>query len=236
MQFCCMNAVALSIQLLIATQNGTGVSILQQQLQNISPAQLAEDLKEEDARKTFWINCYNAFVHILIKEKSPDFSSQGARTEFFGAKNIVIAGEPLSLNDIEHGMLRHSKVWWSLGHLNKISSNPFEKEFRVKLDYRIHFALNCGASSCPAIRFYEAERINEQLDVAMKSFLSQDVKFDESNRTATVSQIFSWYRGDFGGKKGIVKLLYRNQLIPTDKNITLKFSEYDWSIVLDKFE
>jgi hypothetical protein len=231
-----MNAIALSIQLLIAAQNGTDVSLLQQQLQNISPAQLAEDLKEGDVRKTFWINCYNAFVHILIKEKAPDFSSQSGRTEFFGNENIVIAGEQLSLNDIEHGMLRHSKVWWSLGHLNKISSSPFEKDFRVKLDYRIHFALNCGASSCPAIRFYEAEKINEQLDMAMKSFLSQEVKYDELNHTATVSQIFSWYRADFGGKKGIVKLLYRNQLIPTDKKITLQFSDYDWTILLDKFE
>ncbi|MBS1659188.1 MAG: DUF547 domain-containing protein, partial [Bacteroidetes bacterium] len=138
--------------------------------------------------------------------------------------------------DMEHGMLRHSKVWWSMGHLQKISVRKFEKQFRVPLDYRIHFALNCGANSCPSIRFYEADRLNEQLETATKSFLSQDVQYDSLSHSVTISKISDWYSGDFGGKKGILRILYECGLIPPNKNMSIRYRQYDWSVLLHKFE
>ena len=126
-----VNALALSIQLLLATQSRTDVQPLKNELANISIDSLSIELSSEDARRTFWINCYNAYVRILIREKSPDLYTQSSRTAFFSSKLIVIAGQPLSLNDIEHGMLRNSKIWWSFGYLNKFSKNKFEKQFRV---------------------------------------------------------------------------------------------------------
>jgi len=231
-----MNAVALSIQLLIAVQEGNSVSLTINELGSISVDQLSNDLNNVDERKAFWINCYNAFTQILLKEKSPDLLSQTSRTAFFSSKDIIIGGQALSLNDIEHGMLRHSSVWWSKGHLRKIAPTDFEKKFRVPLDYRIHFALNCGAKSCPAIRFYDPKQMDDQLDLAMNSFLSSDVEYDKRTKTVTVSKIFDWYRGDFGGKKGIINLLWSHHLIPDDRKIKLNFREYDWSVLLHKFD
>jgi len=231
-----MNAVALSIQLLIAVQEGNSVSVTINELGSISVDQLSNDLNNVDERKAFWINCYNAFTQILLKEKSPDLLSQTSRTAFFSSKDIIIGGQALSLNDIEHGMLRHSSVWWSKGHLRKIAPTDFEKKFRVPLDYRIHFALNCGAKSCPAIRFYDPKQMDDQLDLAMNSFLSSDVEYDKRTKTVTVSKIFDWYRGDFGGKKGIINLLWSHHLIPDDRKIKLNFREYDWSVLLHKFD
>jgi hypothetical protein len=225
-----VNAIALSIQLLLAAQSGTGVNEIREELKTISRDSLAIELKDDAVRKTFWINCYNAYVRILIKEKSPDLYTQSARTAFFSSKLIVIAGEQLSLNDVEHGMLRHSKIWWSFGHLNKFSKSKFEKQFRVPLDYRIHFALNCGASSCPPVRYYDPEKVNDQLGIAMKSFLGSEVKYNADTKTATVSQILNWYKGDFGGEKGIIRLLYEQKLIPETKGVKLSYSKYDWSI------
>lgn len=49
------------------------------------------------------------------------------RSLFFGERQISIAGKQLSLDDIEHGILRHSKIKWSLGHLNKWFPSAFEK-------------------------------------------------------------------------------------------------------------
>ena len=231
-----MNAVALSIQLLIAVQEGNSVSLTINELGSISVDQLSNDLNNVDERKAFWINCYNAFTQILLKEKSPDLLSQTSRTDFFSSKDIIIGGQALSLNDIEHGMLRHSSIWWSKGRLRKIAPTDFEKKFRVPLDYRIHFALNCGAKSCPAIRFYDPKQMDDQLDLAMNSFLSSDVEYDKRTKTVTVSKIFDWYRGDFGGKKGIINLLWSHHLIPDDRKIKLNFREYDWSVLLHKFD
>ncbi|MCY7410874.1 MAG: DUF547 domain-containing protein [Chitinophagales bacterium] len=225
-----INAIALSIQLLLATQSRTDVQPIKDELAKISIDSLSIELNDDDVIKTFWINCYNYYVRILIRENSPDLYTQSARTAFFSNKLIVIAGQQLSLNDIEHGMLRHSKIWWSLGYLNKFSGSKFEKQFRVPLDYRIHFALNCGASSCPPVRFYEPDKINDQLDIAMRSFLSAEVKFNQETNTATISQILGWYKGDFGGKNGIKNLLRDEKLIPKTKRVKIAYSTYDWSI------
>ena len=78
----------------------------------------------------------------------------------------------MSLDDIEHGILRRSKIKWSEGYFNKLFPSKFEKENRVnKVDYRIHFALNCGARSCPPIAFYDPEKLDKQLDVATMIYL-----------------------------------------------------------------
>jgi hypothetical protein len=102
------------------------------------------------------------------------------------------------------------------------------------MDPRIHFALNCGAKSCPPIRFYDPEEVNQQLDMATRSFLSQEVTYDESAQTVRTTPLFSLFRGDFGGKKGILKFLHRYDLIPhTDAK--LKFTRYNWEEERSKF-
>ena len=230
-----MNAGELSTRLLIAEHEGEDSSSVIKQLSSISMDQLFSDLTNEDSRRAFWVNCYNAFTQILIKEKSPNLLSGKSRAAFFSSKNIVIADQFLSLNDIEHGMLRHSSLWWSRGYLKKFFTSDFEKKFRVSLDYRIHFALNCGANSCPVIRFYEPSKLDDQLDEAMKSFLSEEVEFNKRTKTVIASKIFDWYRGDFGGKKGVINLLWSQHLIPDNRRIKLRFRKYDWTVLLHKF-
>ncbi|MBA2423287.1 MAG: DUF547 domain-containing protein [Chitinophagales bacterium] len=56
---------------------------------------------------------------------------------------------------------------------------------RVPLNYRIHFALNCGGVSCPAIAFYKPGNIHIQLDDSMKAFLADDVKFERGSTRFT---------------------------------------------------
>jgi hypothetical protein len=141
----------------------------------------------------------------------------------------------LSLNYIEHRLLRHSSIWWSAGYLETPLLNEFEKKFRTPLDYRIHFALNCGAKSCPAIAFYAAEKVGEQLTNAMTSFLEEDVRFNSETRTVDISPIFNWFRGDFGGRKGIINLLRKQSLIPQTGEIKVHFKQYDWTTWLEKF-
>jgi len=76
-----------------------------------------------------------------------------------------------------------------------------------KIDYRIHFALNCGAKSCPPIAFYTLEKLDKQLDEATYSFIISETTIDMNNKTISTSKLMYWYRGDFGDTRGIKETL-----------------------------
>lgn len=196
--------------------------------------QLANQLNTDDKRKVFWVNIYNGFVVDILK-KNPDAYKR--KNAFFSDKQILIAGQKLSFDMIEHGLLRSSKNKWTMGYLGKIWVGSFEKKFRVdRLDYRIHFALNCGAKSCPPIAYYEPENIDSQLELATANFLSSQNQIDIKNKIIYLPKIFSWFRADFGGKKGIIKLLLKHKIISQDIGYQIKFKNYDWSLDLDNFK
>lgn len=69
------------------------------------------------------------------------------------------------------------------------------------MDYRTHFALNCGAKSCPPIAFYKPEELNEQLDMAMKVYLQNETTYNQAKNIVELPAIMGWFRRDFGGKK-----------------------------------
>jgi hypothetical protein len=83
------------------------------------------------------------------------------------SEQFTIAKNKVSLDLIEHGFLRKSSVKLSLGKLSKIFHlNKYQID---KIDYRIHFALNCG-KSCPPFLHMTQKNINEQLDKSTKSY------------------------------------------------------------------
>lgn len=230
-----MNASLLAVQLLRSVHTGSSCTPIIRQLEAISIESLAQDLEAEQHRKAFWINLYNAFAQIACMQFKPSFSNWPQRIHFFSRKHIHIGGTLLSLNDVEHGMLRCSAIWWSMGYLRKPIPGVFERRFRLPLDCRIHFALNCGAVSCPAIAFYSAKRLNKELDQAKEIFLTQETSYNRSNHTITVSALFKWYLGDFGGMKGLADMLrsYFNE--DQDKRLKIRFRRYDWSTHLHNF-
>jgi hypothetical protein len=148
-----------------------------------------------------------------------------------------VAGKTFSLDKIEHGILRKSKIKWSLGYLNKLFPGNTEKQLRVsKLDYRLHFALNCGAKSCPPIAFYNPENLNAQLDIAAKAYLSAEALYTKESNILQLPALVSWFRRDFGGKKKIVALLKQKNIIDAAVQPEIKFKKYDWSLYLDNFK
>lgn len=195
--------------------------------------QLESELADDDKRKAFWLNIYNAYTQILLLS---DTNSYRHRNRFFSQKKIPVAEQHLSLDDVEHGLLRHSKIKLSLGYLNKPFPAGYEKKWRVKkLDNRIHFALNCGATSCPPITFYDASKIDKQLELATLNFLKHDVVYDSVSNTVSISKIFSWFRGDFGGEKGTIALLTKYKLLPEGAMPKIRYKEYDWNLQVKNF-
>lgn len=190
--------------------------------------ELRQALNTEDARKAFWINIYNAYFLLLRQQ-------EWQRPHIFREPLVPIAGTRFSLDEIEHGILRRCRAKWALGYL---PSPLFRRSVRQLMlqrpDYRIHFALNCGARSCPPICFYSEERVNAQLDLATQGFLEQETVVDETHKVLHTTRLMRWYLGDFGGFHGIRQLLVRT-LGLKPQSWRIRFQSYDWRESLYRF-
>lgn len=217
--------------LLLETKKGNNTDQIQKKLASIQMEELIKLLDDDANKKSFWINIYNAYTQIELK-KNPERYKK--RSKFFKSKFIVIAGENFSLDDIEHGILRRSKSKISMGYFNSCFPGQLERKLRVsEVDPRLHFALNCGAKSCPPIAFYAPEHIEKQLDLSTKSYLTNEIDI-EDNRLH-VPKLFSWFRGDFGGKKGIKKFIHKYLNLDESKKYKLKFKDYSWELELGRY-
>eukprot|EP00091_Calanus_sinicus_P010377 TRINITY_DN24186_c0_g1_i1.p1 TRINITY_DN24186_c0_g1~~TRINITY_DN24186_c0_g1_i1.p1 ORF type:complete len:278 (+),score=39.79 TRINITY_DN24186_c0_g1_i1:264-1097(+) len=132
----------------------------------------------EEKRKAFFINIYNSLtVHAMVYQaqigRLPE--SPVKVPGFWKIHCYNIGGSVYTLDEIEHGVLRTNNGHPAAGKPQFDESDPRLKVALTKLDPRIHFALNCGARSCPPIRIYTEERIDNQLEMATKSFVSQEV-------------------------------------------------------------
>ena len=119
-------------------------------------------IKDDKFSSLYWQFCIQSI------EKVPGFWKIHA---------YKIGGQVFNLDEIEHGVLRSNrgKNWYfikffennylswpghpSAGKPEFSDSDPRHKMALTSLDPRIHFALNCGASSCPPIRIYTEDRL-----------------------------------------------------------------------------
>jgi hypothetical protein len=140
--------------------------------------------KHPQHRMAALINAYNALAIWGILREYPTASIQvhnreGASYRIFDDLEMCIGGEYLSLNSIEHGLLR------PLG------------------DFRIHFAIVCAARGCPKLRneAYTADRLEHQLWCNGRDFFASNNRWDVNKllKQAQASPILKWFREDFGG-------------------------------------
>ena len=225
--------VVLSQELLLAVKMGRPYGAYVEQLALADEKHLAPALPTDAERKAFWINVYNAFTQLLLHEQPELYRN---RHRFYASRLIRIAGRWLSLSEVEHGILRRSRHSLSFGYFNHWPVSEFEKKHRVnQRDARIHFALNCGAASCPPVRFYQSARVEEQLDIAAESYLGEMAEYREGNNEVGLPKLFLWFRGDFGGRRGIWELLRRYGVIPAQARPRFRYFSYDWRMQLNQF-
>lgn len=196
-------------------------------------------LKEKEKRLAFWINIYNTAVIHGVIELGLERSVKDFRG-FFDRITYEIGGFLFSLNDMEHGILRGNRRH-PYGLLKPFQKKDSRLAFSVTpLDPRIHFALVCGARSCPPIGFYEAEQVDFQLDLAAGSFInSPQVTISPPEETVSISMIFKWYKTDFGGSDQAILETLLNYLDEGEKKnflkekkdqIRIKYLPYDWNL------
>jgi len=184
------------------------------------------------------INLYNALVIHAIVVQGGAPSNMYQRLQFFSRVGYHIGPHFYSLNDLENGILRgNRKGPASL----KVSFGPEDEKSGRKIcvqpmDPRIHFAINCGAKSCPPIRVYEADNLDLQLDAATRSFFLSTTVQDEGP-TLHVSKLLKWYRADFGNDDEEV-ITFVEKYVPKNlqtwiaqqrpRGIRLAYHNYDW--------
>jgi len=189
-------------------------------------------LEGRRARTAFWINVFNA----LVVDAVICFGVQDSVREalgFFRRAAYQVGPHRFSLEEIEHGLLRQNRP--PLPRLPR----PFDAEDRRALlgpgmlDPRVHFALNCGTRSCPPIAFYEALRLDEQLEAAAASFINAEgVRLEDG--AVVLSPLFDFYADDFGGAAGVRSWVLRYLTDPVLRGAVeggaVTAGVYDWGL------
>jgi hypothetical protein len=193
-----------------------------------------------EAARAFWINLYNA----LVLDAIICFGIQKSVTEgflgtlfFFRRAAYLVGGQRVSLEDIEHGILRGNRGNPYVPGVHFTSNDP-RLAWSLPLDPRIHFALNCGGRSCPPIRAYEVEKLDQQLDLAARGFIDTTVEVRPERKEVVLSPIFHWYAADFGGRKRIIRFLIdhlpddkrRRALLSKGNKFRFAYTSYDWRL------
>lgn len=143
-----------------------------------------------DGAFAYWTNLYNALTLKLVLDNYPvgsirDIKSRGAGFDlkaFIGpwrTKLVTVEGRRLSLDDIEHGIMRPT--------------------FR---DPRVHYAVNCASIGCPNLKptAWRPETFTADLDAAASAYVNHPRgASDRGSGGLVVSSIYRWFREDFGG-------------------------------------
>ena len=157
-------------------------------------------LSPHQERLAFWINIYNS----LIIDAVLTFDIQSSVREdsgFFWRAAYNINGHRFNSFDIEYGILRANAGSPAIPGPQFPAGDPRRAYSLQTLDPRIHFTLVCAAHSCPPIAAYDAERIDDQLDLAARAFINNGgARIDPANKRAILSRIFQWYAPDFGSR------------------------------------
>lgn len=183
----------------------------------------------QQVQRAFWINLYNVLVLHAVAGRGHPGQNPLRQLVFFWRKNWVIGGHRWSLDDIEHGILRGNRrnPFWPLG---PFSPGDPRQQYSLPLDARVHFALNCGAKSCPPIGVYSAENLEQQLNLATAAYLHSEVEFQ--GQALKLPRLLRWYQADFGGRSGIANLLAQHLGREVNEVAQMRwvYRPYDWSI------
>jgi len=178
-----------------------------------------------DHQLAFLINAYNANTIELILTRYPDIKSIRNIKSPWKQKFVSLFGDKVSLDNIEHDMIRGSDRY---------------------NDPRIHFAVNCASIGCPPLlnAAFVGEKLEKQLEDSTRKFLNDQSRNYWDGDVLYVSNIFKWYRKDFGkGWRGAQNLSHFLSLYPEALNLNdaqqsalrngrvrIKHTSYDWKL------
>ena len=171
-----------------------------------------------DEQMAYWINLYNALTVFVIVPRYPVDSIKDIKSGIidFGPWNLELfplQGQRLTLNQIEHGILR--PIW---------------------KDPRIHYAANCASLGCPNLspEVYRSDNLERLLEQAAVDYINHPRGAQVQGDKLVVSSIFEWYKVDFGNTDaGVIahlKQYARPELAQIFDNYDSFSDHYDWNL------
>lgn len=175
----------------------------------------------KEGQLAYWINAYNAVTirGILREYPTTSIRNHTAKAGYDIWKDLLLVadGRSLSLDDIEHQVLR------KLG------------------EPRIHFAIVCASIGCPPLRnrAYTADKLGDQLDATAKAFFAnpKNLVLDPRARTVHISQLIEWFGKDFAATPAAQLAALRKHFPQPDgaawvegAGVTVKYLDYDWGL------
>lgn len=221
-------------------QNPSDLTDYLKQIEQVNPDEFQKWSKEE--QMAFWINAYNAItIEGILRNYPIQWGSLIARVRFpqnsirqiggfWDEVFVKVMGKDLTLNDIEHKILR--------------------KEFN---DPRIHFVIVCASIGCPLLesRAFFADDLDKRLEQATRNFINSPdkVRLDKKDNILNLSSIFDWYKEDFSisaeemkkfenyskAEKGVIDFVTKffpesDQKYIVQNQPKIKYLDYDWSL------
>jgi hypothetical protein len=169
-----------------------------------------------DEQFAFWVNLYNAAtVDVMVRnwplDSIRDIGLLGAGP--WDDKIVTVSGRKLSLNNIEHDILRPD---WG--------------------DVRIHYAVNCASIGCPnlATKAYTSDNLEPMLEAATKAFINHPRGFGGKEGAIIASSIFDWYQDDWGSVEDVLEHAREYAEGPTAQLLEgateIDSYDYDWAV------
>jgi hypothetical protein len=169
-----------------------------------------------DEQFAYWVNLYNAATVDLILQKYPvksikDIGLLGQGP--WGDKRLKVEGRELSLDDIEHTILR--PIW---------------------KDVRIHYAVNCASIGCPnlAAKAWRGDQLELMLNAAAAAYINHPRGFAMVDGSLVASNIYEWYEVDWGSPEQVLaharKFAAGQSATILASAQTIDSYDYNWSL------
>ena len=169
-----------------------------------------------------WVNLYNALTLRVVLDalargpvrsiRDIDLSHGLFSGGPWDAKLIAVDGEPVSLNDIEHRILR--PIW---------------------RDPRVHYAVNCASVGCPDLQpmAFTGAGLGARLDAAATAYVNHPRGVTPTADGLVLSSIYNWFAEDFE-PDGVIAHLRRFARPALTQALTgsaaIDSYRYDWSL------
>ena len=174
-----------------------------------------------DEQRAYWINLYNAATVDVVLEHYPvksileiDISPGLFAKGPWKKKLLRVEGEAVSLDDIEHRILR--PIW---------------------KDPRTHYAVNCASLGCPNLqpRAYTSGNLEALLEAGARAYVNHPRGARVAKGRLTVSSIYAWFEDDFGGgEAGVIAHLRKHAEPPLARALAevrrVGAHDYDWTL------
>ncbi len=166
----------------------------------------------------YWANLYNALTVQVVAQNYPVSSIRKIKTGFragpWKRKLVTVEGQELSLDDVEHGIMRPT--------------------FKTPL---VHYMVNCASIGCPNLKTtpWHSTNLAAELEQAARDYINSPhgVAIDKDRLQA--SSIYKWFKEDFGGNDaGVLSHIrkYANEELLAALKGRTKINKYayDWDI------